>query len=645
MCGIVGAVSQTNITSLLVNGLQHLEYRGYDSAGVGVIDNATKQLVRVRCTGKVKELETALATNYPSLEAHIGIAHTRWATHGAPLEMNAHPHVSNNIILVHNGIIENHDKLRTFLSGNGYTFTSHTDTEVIAHLISYLRTNTYRLVPEFGSHALDRLQNKFMSQLEAEHVDLLIAVQMAVCVLEGAYGMAVYDITEPQQIIAARSGSPLVIGVGSDGHYLASDQLAIIEKTNQFIYLEEGDTALIREQEVQIYDNHFEQAERPIIVSNMSKEATDKGDFAHFMLKEIFEQPQAILDSLEGRITNDSVLVQAIGNGAQEILDKVEHIVIVACGTSYHSGLVAKYWLEDLCQIPCEVEIASEFRYRSTVTRPNSLIITLSQSGETADTLAALRKAKASGFIASMTISNSPESSIVRESDFAYITRCGKEIGVASTKAFTSQLVLLLLFTLALGRAKSVIEPNRIKDIIDAVKSIPHALSVVLNDHESLKELAQAHYEMNHCLFIARDSLYPIVMEADLKLKEISYIHSQSFAGGELKHGPLALVEANMPVFALAPTNVLLDKIKSNIEEVLARKGHVIIFTDSNAAQDFARMENTTIIKFDSVGVIHPIVAPIFHILPFQLFSYYVAVLRGCDVDKPRNLAKSVTVE
>lgn len=645
MCGIVGAVSHSNVTSLLVNGLQHLEYRGYDSAGVGVIDSTTKELVRVRTLGKVSALNEELAKKYANLEANIGIAHTRWATHGAPSEINAHPHVSDDVILVHNGIIENHDKLRAFLQTQGYIFTSHTDTEVIAHLIHFLRVAKNKLAPEFGVKALTKLQQRYTSEQLSQPQDLLTAVQMAIVVLDGAYGMAIYDVKDPTQIIAARSGSPLIIGVGTDGNYLASDPLALIEKTNKFIFLEEGDTATISVDKVVVYDSNFVPVERPVIESKMSKEVVDKGDYAHFMLKEIFEQPQAILDSLEGRITNETVLTNAIGSQAQELLSKVENITIIACGTSYHAGLVAKYWIEELCNIGVEVEIASEFRYRKTVTRPNSLIITFSQSGETADTLAALRKAKREGYLASMTISNSPESSIVRESDLAYITRCGKEIGVASTKAFTSQLVLILLFALALARQKQSLSPEQITAIIQDIKLIPRAIEQLLASHEAIKELALEYQEMDKAIFIGRDKLYPICLEADLKLKEISYVHSQSFAGGELKHGPLALVDENMAIFAIAPSNSLLDKSKSNIEEVIARKGKVVVFTDSNAQAEFQQMNNVKVISFPDVAVIPELIAPIFYIVPFQLFAYYVAVNRGCDVDKPRNLAKSVTVE
>lgn len=640
MCGIVGAIARDNITDLLVNGLQHLEYRGYDSAGVAVV-TPEGQLQRVRCLGKVQELATKIQDKYAGLPAHIGIAHTRWATHGAPSEDNAHPHVSDSIVVVHNGIIENHDTLRAFLKTYGYVFASQTDTEVIAHLVHWLmHTKRGRIQCEFSDHANGLLTKNFPELIDNIEVDLLTAVKMAVCILEGAYGMVVMDSKNPEQLVAARSGSPLVIGYGEQGNYLASDQLALIEKTRKFTYLEEGDIAQITLDKVQIFAKDFTQVERPIVESTLQPGVTTKGDFDTFMLKEIFEQPQALIDSLEGRIVSDHVLVNAIGTKAEELLQKVENILIVACGTSYHSGLVAKYWLEEFTNVSCEVEIASEYRYRKTITRPNSLIITMSQSGETADTLAALRKAKESGFIGSMTICNVPSSSLVRESDLSYITRCGVEIGVASTKAFTAQLALLLMFTTALARVKGTIDATTNKEIVDGLLTIPRLIEDYLRDHAAVKDLAYSLQDINNCIYIGRDTMYPIAKEGDLKLKELSYVHSEAFAGGELKHGPLALVDENMPVLALAPHCHLTDKMKSNIEEVLARKGNTIVFTDD--IEMFPAKDNLRIIPMPRVN---PIVAPILYVVPLQLLSYYLATFKGRDVDKPRNLAKSVTVE
>ncbi|RIY33260.1 glutamine--fructose-6-phosphate transaminase (isomerizing) [Psittacicella melopsittaci] len=638
MCGIVAAVSENNIVELLIEGLKRLEYRGYDSAGIAVVD-AKQELVRVRCLGKVQELENEVERKHHNLVANTGIAHTRWATHGSPSEINAHPHVSGSIVVVHNGIIENHEVLRTFLKAQGYEFKSQTDTEVVAHLVNFFKYNPNRLAKEFGAHALAKLENAFAEQLQASELDLLTAVKMTVCVIEGAYGLAIMDVNHPEAIVGARLGSPLVVGYGENGNYLASDQLALIDKTRRFTFLEEGDVVLLEKDKVQIYFDGKE-VEREIVNSTMQVGQIDKGDFDSFMLKEIFEQPQAIIDSIEGRIVADHVLTNAIGPKAQELLEKVEHVQIIACGTSYHSGLVAKYWLEDFAGISCDVEIASEYRYRKTVTRPNSLIITMSQSGETADTLAALRKAKASGFLGSMTICNVPSSSIVRESDLSYITRCGIEIGVASTKAFTAQLVLLLMFTSALARVKGTLTPELSKRIVEGIATLPRHIENYLQNHEQVRELAQKLVNKESCIYLGRDTMYPIAKEGDLKLKELSYVHSEAFAGGELKHGPLALVDHNMPVIALAPSDSLVDKMKSNIEEVLSRGGQTFVFSDD--ANLLTPRENLEIIPMPKI---EPIVAPILYVVPLQLLAYYLAKAKGCDVDKPRNLAKSVTVE
>lgn len=640
MCGIVGAISQQQVTDLLVSGLQHLEYRGYDSAGVAVIDNKTKDLVRVRTVGKVQELKNLLASSYPDLDAHVGIAHTRWATHGVPSELNAHPHISDGIVLVHNGIIENHEELRNFLIAQGYKFESETDTEVISHLVNFLLHSQDREQEAFGAQALDKLRENFVEALHQPEVDLLTAVKMAVCILTGAYGMVVLDKRTPEQLIAARSGSPLVIGLGEDGNYLASDQLALLEKTRKFIYLEEGDVARITLDHVDIYDAQFNLVERQAVISNLKHDATSKGDFETFMLKEIYDQPKAISDSLEGRLINDNIIYESIGKNAKEILAQVQHVQIVACGTSYHSGMVAKYWIEEYAGISCDVEIASEYRYRRTITRPNSLLVTISQSGETADTLAALRKAKASGFLATMTICNVPSSSMVRESDLVYLTRCGVEIGVASTKAFTNQLVLLILLTMALGGVNGNIDASLNKELAAGLYSLPRIMENYLHDVNQISELKDTFKDFTNLIFIGRDMMYPIAKEGDLKLKEISYIHSEAFAGGELKHGPLALIDEHMPVVALAPSNILNDKMRSNIEEVSARKGKLFIFTDAQAG--YKEKENVKVIE---LPLVERAVAPIFYALPMQLLAYFTTQARGYDADKPRNLAKSVTVE
>ena len=550
MCGIVGAVAQRDVAEILINGLHRLEYRGYDSAGVAVVD-PNHELHRVRCLGKVKALDEAVAVK--PLIGGTGIAHTRWATHGEPSEANAHPHTSGNFAVVHNGIIENHEELRELLKSRGYVFNSQTDTEVIAHLVNWeMRTAS----------------------------TLLEAVQKTVKQLTGAYGMVVLDREHPEHLVAARSGSPLVIGLGIGENFLASDQLALLSVTRRFIYLEEGDIAEITRRTVDIYDANGQKVEREVHESNLENDAAEKGKFRHFMQKEIYEQPNALINTMEGRILHNNVIVDAIGNGAAEILEKVEHIQIVACGTSYNAGMTARYWFEALAGVSCDVEIASEFRYRKFVTRPNSLLVTISQSGETADTLAALRLAKEKGYMAALTICNVSSSSLVRESDLAFMTRAGVEVGVASTKAFTTQLAALLMLVTAIGKVKGNISNEQEVEIVKALQSLPAEVEKALAFDKDIEALAEDFAEKNHALFLGRGEFYPIAMEASLKLKEISYIHAEAYAAGELKHGPLALIDADMPVIVVAPNNELLEKVKSNIEEVRARGGQLYVFAD-----------------------------------------------------------------
>ena len=610
MCGIVGAVAQRDVAEILINGLHRLEYRGYDSAGVAVVD-PNHELHRVRCLGKVKALDEAVAIK--PLIGGTGIAHTRWATHGEPSEANAHPHTSGNFAVVHNGIIENHEELRELLKSRGYVFNSQTDTEVIAHLVNWeMRTAS----------------------------NLLEAVQKTVKQLTGAYGMVVLDREHPEHLVAARSGSPLVIGLGIGENFLASDQLALLSVTRRFIYLEEGDIAEITRRTVDIYDANGQKVEREVHESNLENDAAEKGKFRHFMQKEIYEQPNALINTMEGRILHNNVIVDAIGNGAAEILEKVEHIQIVACGTSYNAGMTARYWFEALAGVSCDVEIASEFRYRKFVTRPNSLLVTISQSGETADTLAALRLAKEKGYMAALTICNVSSSSLVRESDLAFMTRAGVEVGVASTKAFTTQLAALLMLVTAIGKVKGNISSEQEVEIVKALQSLPAEVEKALAFDKDIEALAEDFAEKNHALFLGRGEFYPIAMEASLKLKEISYIHAEAYAAGELKHGPLALIDADMPVIVVAPNNELLEKVKSNIEEVRARGGQLYVFADKEAG--FTPSEGMKIITMPKVN---DIIAPIFYTVPMQLLSYHVALIKGTDVDQPRNLAKSVTVE
>ncbi|WP_099611748.1 glutamine--fructose-6-phosphate transaminase (isomerizing) [Vibrio fujianensis] len=610
MCGIVGAVAQRDVAEILVEGLRRLEYRGYDSAGVVVVDEHN-QLTRIRRLGKVQELADAVEAAHVS--GGTGIAHTRWATHGEPSEINAHPHMSGDIAVVHNGIIENHQVLRDCLRERGYVFESQTDTEVIAHLVDWERRTSNTLIE---------------------------ALQKAVKQLEGAYGTVVLDRNDPSRVAVARSGSPIVIGFGVGENFLASDQLALLSVTRRFMYLEEGDVAEVTRREVNVFAANGEPVVREIIESNAEHDAGDKGKYRHFMQKEIFEQPTALLNTMEGRISHDTVITESIGVHAAEILSQVEHVQIVACGTSYNAGMTARYWFEALAGVSCDVEIASEFRYRKFVTRPKSLLITLSQSGETADTLAALRLAKEKGYMAAMTICNVAGSSLVRESDFAFMTRAGIEIGVASTKAFTTQLSALLMLVTALGKQKKVIDSEQESEIVQALHALPKQIEQALACEKQIEVIAEDFADKHHTLFLGRGEFYPIALEASLKLKEISYIHAEAYAAGELKHGPLALIDADMPVVVVAPSNDLLEKLKSNIEEVRARGGLLYVFADQDAG--FEADETMKIITMPSVSAI---TAPIYYTLPMQLLSYHVALIKGTDVDQPRNLAKAVTVE
>jgi glucosamine--fructose-6-phosphate aminotransferase (isomerizing) len=611
MCGIVGAVAERNITAVLVEGLKRLEYRGYDSAGVALLTDKG-DLDRRRRVGKVSELESALSEE--PLAGRLGIAHTRWATHGAPSERNAHPHFSGGeLAVVHNGIIENHEELRERLKGLGYVFTSDTDTETIVHLLEY----------------------KLRS-----HTDLADALKAAVKELHGAYGLAVISAQQPDRLLAARSGSPLVIGLGLGENFLASDQLALRQVTDRFMYLEEGDIAEIRRDSVQIWSVDGQPVVRESVQYREGAEAADKGEFRHFMLKEIHEQPKVVQRTLEGRLGSDHVLVQAFGPQAAELFAKVRNVQIVACGTSYHAGMVARYWLEGLAGIPCQIEVASEFRYRKVVVQPDTLFVSISQSGETADTLAALRNGKELGYLASLAICNVGISSLVRESDLCLLTLAGPEIGVASTKAFTTQLVALMLLTLSIGQVRGTLDKALEAELVDELRRLPTRLGEALAMDGVVEKVSELFAEKHHALFLGRGAQYPVAMEGALKLKEISYIHAEAYPAGELKHGPLALVDSDMPVVTVAPNNELLEKLKSNLQEVRARGGELLVFADEQAGM--SNGEGTHVVNMPHI---HDALAPILYTIPLQLLSYYVAVLKGTDVDQPRNLAKSVTVE
>lgn len=610
MCGIVGAAAERNVVGILLEGLQRLEYRGYDSAGLTVL-NAEQDLKRYRAVGKVQALKDTCRAESP--KGSIGIAHTRWATHGKPTQTNAHPHVSSDTVsLVHNGIIENHEALRQELTAQGYRFESETDTEVMAHLI-------HHLVAGCG--------------------DFRQGVTEALTRLEGAYAIAVQHRDFPDRLIGARQGSPLVVGLGIGENFIASDPQALRPVTDRFIYLEEGELVELTQSEVSIFGGREGSVASRAVTLDSRDDAADKGTFRHFMLKEIYEQPNAIRNTLQGRIGKNSILSQAFGVEAGLLFEQTQAVQIVACGTSYYSALVAKYWVEALTGLICQVEIASEWRYRTVAVAPNTLFLTISQSGETADTLAALRQSKSLGYLGSLCICNVPNSSLVRESDLCLMTEAGTEIGVASTKAFTTQLADLLMFAMALGKYHDL-TPEIESELVQALHDLPTRLEETLEVDQQVKAWAEQFIAKDHALFLGRGLHYPIAMEGALKLKEISYIHAEGYPAGELKHGPLALVDEQMPVVCVAPTDELLEKVKSNLQEVAARGGSLYVFTDHQA--DFSDLSETQVIILPTV---HPMLAPIAFVLPLQLLSYHVAVLRGTDVDQPRNLAKSVTVE
>ncbi len=611
MCGIVGAVAQRNVEGILLEGLRRLEYRGYDSAGMAVI-SPDDELQRRRALGKVAALEAML--DEAALPGRCGIAHTRWATHGKPSEENAHPHQSGSrLALVHNGIIENHEPLRRELEADGYVFSSQTDTEVVAHLLE----REYR-----------------------RGGGLLAAVRQGLARLEGAYALAVVHADEPDVVVGARKGSPLVVGVGIDEAFLGSDPLALLQVTDRFIYLQEGDVVRLSDGgRIEIHDAQGQVAKRETHTFEHGDGAASKGEYRHYMLKEIYEQPAVIAAALEGRLSERAVPVECFGPDAEALFERVKQVHIVACGTSYHAGLVARYWLERYAGIPVQVEVASEYRYRTVVVPDDTLFVTLSQSGETADTLAALRFARERGYLGSLAICNVPGSSLVRESDLTLMTQAGPEIGVASTKAFTTQLTALMLLTLALGRVKGLAGETQ-AELVAGLRSLPQLVSQVLKLDDAIERLSTAFAEKHHALFLGRGAHFPIALEGALKLKEISYIHAEAYPAGELKHGPLALVDSEMPVISVAPNDELLDKLKSNLQEVRARGGELFVFAD----------EQVGIVEEDGVRVlhlphVHDALAPILYTVPLQLLSYHVAVLKGTDVDQPRNLAKSVTVE
>jgi glucosamine--fructose-6-phosphate aminotransferase (isomerizing) len=611
MCGIVGAIADRNVVPILMEGLRRLEYRGYDSAGIAVL-NGTAKLKRLRTVGKVKVLQDAIEAD--PTHGKIGIAHTRWATHGVPSERNAHPHISlGGLAIVHNGIIENHEELRDELKQAGYTFTSETDTEVIAHRVHF--------------HL-------------ASQKDLFKAVRATVAELEGAYALAVVSESEPERIILAREGCPVVVGLGVDENFVASDVSALLPVTRRFMFLEEGDVADIRRTSIKVLDKNGDTAERPIRESDLSADAAEKGQYRHFMLKEIHEQPRAVADTLAERVANGRLLEAAFGPAATEIFKRTEHVHIIACGTSYHSGVVARYFIEQICKLPCTVEIASEYRYRNPVVPKNSLFVTISQSGETADTLAALRLAKQAGYLSSLAICNVPESSLVRESELVMLTRAGPEIGVASTKAFTTQLTALSMLVIALAKHHTA-DAERERSLVQRLIEIPALIEKTLTLDSVIYDLAKRFADKQHALFLGRGALHPIAMEGALKLKEISYIHAEAYPAGELKHGPLALVDAEMPVITVAPNNDLLEKLKSNLMEVRARGGELIVFADPDSG--FVSSDGVTVIQMPKH--VSYFQAPAVYTVPLQLLAYHVAILKGTDVDQPRNLAKSVTVE
>jgi glucosamine--fructose-6-phosphate aminotransferase (isomerizing) len=611
MCGIVGAIAERNIVPILMEGLHRLEYRGYDSAGIAVL-NGTQQLKRLRTVGKVRMLDEAL--EHTPTSGKIGIAHTRWATHGVPSERNAHPHISRDgVAVVHNGIIENHDELREELKRTGYQFSSETDTEVIAHRI-----------------------HRHLQTVQ----DLFKAVRATVAELEGAYALAVVSEDDPERLILAREGCPVVIGLGVEENFVASDVAALLPVTRRFIFLEEGDVAEIRRKSIRIIDKEGNTVDRPVHESELSADAAEKGPYRHYMLKEIHEQPRAIANTLQERVANGRLLEAAFGPGATEVFKRTQNVHIVACGTSYHAAATARYFIEQICKVPCAVDIASEYRYRSPLVPTNSLFVTISQSGETADTLAALRLAKQAGYLSTLSICNVPESSLVRESELVMLTRAGPEIGVASTKAFTTQLAALGMLVVALARHNGA-DAERERGLVTRLIELPALIEKTLELDPVIHKLAERFADKHHALFLGRGALYPIALEGALKLKEISYIHAEGYPAGELKHGPLALVDADMPVITVAPNNDLLEKLKSNLMEVRARGGELIVFADPEAG--IQASDGVTVIEMPKHVTYFQ--APAIYTLPLQLLSYHVAILKGTDVDQPRNLAKSVTVE
>ncbi|MBP1149273.1 MULTISPECIES: glutamine--fructose-6-phosphate transaminase (isomerizing) [unclassified Methylocaldum] len=610
MCGIVGAIAHRVVTPVLLEGLRRLEYRGYDSAGLAVLDDSA-QLQRVRRKGKIRELEKALETSL--VDGKVGIAHTRWATHGVPSERNAHPHICReSVAVVHNGIIENHDDLRKELRQKGYDFESETDTEVIVHQI-----------------------HGFLE----EGLSLFEAVKETCKVLEGAYAIGVISINEPKRLIAARHGSPLVVGLGESENFIASDVFALVGETQRFIFLDDGDIADLSTEAVDIYDRHGNPVQRPVHETKLAADAVERGEYRHYMQKEIHEQPVAIEKTLDGRIRAGKVLDAAFGPYAEKAFDHIKSVQIVACGTSYHAGMVARYWMESIAGLPCSVEVASEFRYRKNVVPPGTLFVSISQSGETADTLAALKEAKKLGYAHTLAICNVPESSIVRESESTLMTRAGPEVGVASTKAFTTQLTALLLLVVALGKRNGLPQEQEAR-IVKELESLPEQIERVLLLEDEIQQWAERFGDKRHALYLGRGAHYPVAMEGALKLKEISYIHAEAYPSGELKHGPLALIDAEMPVVAVAPNNELLEKLKSNLQEVQARGGELYVFADVRVP-----MESAPGVNLLRVAETEEIVAPIVYTVPLQMLAYHVALIKGTDVDQPRNLAKSVTVE
>lgn len=610
MCGIVGAAAHRPVTPILLEGLRRLEYRGYDSSGIAVL-NASDQLERVRKLGKIKELESALHDT--PITGKIGIAHTRWATHGVPSERNAHPHLCReSVAVVHNGIIENHEELRKKLEAKGYEFESETDTETIVHQI-----------------------HDFLDQ----GIPLIEAVRQTTQLLQGAYAIGVITTHDPHRLIAARHGSPLVVGLGESENYIASDVFALVGETQRFLFLEDGDIADLTTETVTVYDADKNRVQRPVHETKIAADAVERGEYKHYMQKEIHEQPVAVEKTLDGRIRGGKLLPGVFGPTAELAFDKIKSVQIVACGTSYHAGLVARYWMEAIAGITCSVEVASEFRYRKHVVPPDTLFVTVSQSGETADTLAALKESRKLGYVHSLAICNVPESSIVRESESSLMTRAGPEIGVASTKAFTTQLTALLLLVLAIGKRNGM-SPKLEARIVGELETLPEQIRNSLKLESEIEKWAERFGDKQHALYLGRGDQYPVAMEGALKLKEISYIHAEAYPAGELKHGPLALIDEEMPVIAVAPNNELLEKLKSNLQEVHARGGELYVFADVDAP-----IENVPGVNLLRVAETDDIVAPIVYSVPLQMLAYHVALIKGTDVDQPRNLAKSVTVE